>query len=502
VSNALFTFLHRSIFLIFILVTTIIVGLNIFFSRGYHSASQLTPPYFNVITLILAVLLLGLIYKSGYPILNFLKRIPIKYAVPVLLAVSVYLQLTIVELLSVNLSWDFGEVVKNADIVLQGGELSDYFTKYPNNIFLVCILAVIGSIFTPDLETFQYFNIFVITLSHFLIFRISYKVAGHSVGLISLFASVLYFPYIFYAPIVYTDTISLIFLLIPLNLLIRKDGTFKDHILTIIAASTIFSLGILLKGSLIIFVIAFSLILFLYLRKWKKILFLVPFLILFLLNSLFNLFIYENGIIDKQKVKKYSFPVTHWLMMGQNEERYGKYAAEDVILTDKLLKTTTKDHVKEVHINELKKRIKEKGLSGNIRYSMEKLTHTWTDGTFYSLNKLRRLPEHPENYKQLMDFKSGHIIQSFARIQHLLILVGIAFFAIRTKERNEFYTFSLLSVIGFFFFFILWEARSRYLVSLTPLLIMISCVGYSVLLKQAQSRTREVTISEKKEIEA
>jgi hypothetical protein len=502
VSNALFTFLHRSIFLIFILVTTIIVGLNIFFSRGYHSASQLTPPYFNVITLILAVLLLGLIYKSGYPILNFLKRIPIKYAVPVLLAVSVYLQLTIVELLSVNLSWDFGEVVKNADIVLQGGELSDYFTKYPNNIFLVCILAVIGSIFTPDLETFQYFNIFVITLSHFLIFRISYKVAGHSVGLISLFASVLYFPYIFYAPIVYTDTISLIFLLIPLNLLIRKDGTFKDHILTIIAASTIFSLGILLKGSLIIFVIAFSLILFLYLRKWKKILFLVPFLILFLLNSLFNLFIYENGIIDKQKVKKYSFPVTHWLMMGQNEERYGKYAAEDVILTDKLLKTTTKDHVKEVHINELKKRIKEKGLSGNIRYSMEKLTHTWTDGTFYSLNKLRRLPEHPENYKQLMDFKSGHIIQSFARIQHLLILVGIAFFAIRTKERNEFYTFSLLSVIGFFLFFILWEARSRYLVSLTPLLIMISCVGYSVLLKQAQSRTQEVTISEKKEIEA
>jgi hypothetical protein len=501
VSNALFTFLHRSIFLIFILVTTIIIGLNIFFSRGYHSASQLTPPYFNVITLILAVLLLGLIYKFGYPILNFLKRIPIKYAVPVLLAVSVYLQLTIVELLSVNPSWDFGEVVKNAGVVLQGGELSDYFTKYPNNIFLVCLLVVIGSVFSPDLEIFQYFNIFAITLSHFLIFKISYKIAGHSVGLISLFATVLYFPYIFYAPIVYTDIISLLFLLIPLNLLIRKDGTFKGNILTIFIASIVFSLGMLLKGSLIIFVIAFSLILFLYLKKWMKIMFLVPFLTLFLFNSLFNIFIYENGIINKQKVEKYSFPVTHWLMMGQNKERFGKYAAEDVILTDKLLKTTTKDHVKEIHINELKKRIKEKGLSGNIRYSMEKLTHTWTDGTFYSLNKIRRLPEHPENYKQLMDFKSGHIIQSFARIQHLLILAGIVLFAIRTKERNEFYTFSLLSVIGFFFFFILWEARSRYLVSLTPLLIMISCVGYSVLLKQAQSRTREVTISEKKEIE-
>jgi hypothetical protein len=93
------------------------------------------------------------------------------------------------------------------------------------------------------------------------------------------------------------------------------------------------------------------------------------------------------------------------------------------------------------------------------------------------LNKLKRIPVKPDNYTSLVDAKSGDLIQGYARIQHIMILVGL-FFLVRTKEKNQFLTFAMLSVIGFFLFSIIWEARSRYLVSLTPLLILLSCIGY------------------------
>jgi 4-amino-4-deoxy-L-arabinose transferase-like glycosyltransferase len=489
-----FTFLHNCIFIIFFMVILLIFGLNVFFSRGFHSTELPTPSTFNIITFFIAIVLLIIFYKIHSYILEKILKIPTSFLVTILMLTSLSLQLITVHFLSVNPSWDFGEVVRNSRVLLQGGELNDYFIKYPNNIFLVCLLAIVGKVFTSSLITYQLFNIFVILISQYLIYRIANKIGGKLVGLLCLLISVFFFPYIFFAPIVYTDTISLLFLLIPLNLLIRNNGSFRDNALLVITSSIIFSLGMLLKGSLIIFLIAFSLVILLHFNKWKKLMFIVPFLIMFLIINCFNFFIYENGVITQQKIEKYSFPVTHWLMMGQNKERFGKYAAEDVVMTDNLLKNISRDEVIQIHLTELRYRIIEKGWKGNLTYNIEKLAHTWTDGTYYSLNKLKRTPYHPENYKRLIDSNSGYLLQSIARIEHLIILIGIILFAIKVKNRNEFFTFSILSIIGFFFFFILWEARSRYLVSLTPLLIMTSSLGYSVFLKTGLPRRENYTV--------
>jgi hypothetical protein len=488
--KSLFAFFHKSIFIIFILVFIVILSLNIFFSRGFHSTELPTPPEFNFITLFVGVSLSTVIYFFRFKINSLAVIIPSKYTVLILLLISVSLQLLAVKFLSVNPSWDFGEIFRNSQVLVKGGELNEYFTMYPNNIFLVCLLAIVGKIFTSSLITYQLINIFIITLSQYLIFRISSKVVGKSLGILSLLVSVFYFPYIFYSPIVYTDTISLLFLMLPLNILIASNGSFKGNPTAIITASILFSLGTLLKGSLIIFVIAYSLVIFLFFTKWKKSWFLVPFLSFAVVSNLFNYTIYENGIIDQKKVEKLSFPVTHWIMMGQNEVRFGKYAAEDVVMTDQLLHTTSRKKVVNTHLQELLKRIEEKGWQGNLHYNIEKLSHTWTDGTYYSLNKLKRIPFHPENYQRLIDSNSGYLLQSYARIQHLFILVGILFFLLRVRQKSEFFTFAMLSVIGFFFFFILWEARSRYLVSLTPLLIICSCVGYSVLDKKRMKKSQ------------
>ncbi len=476
--HPVFKWLNRLVLIIFLTIIALIVALNIYTNREYQSVELETPSYFNEITAVLAFLIFISMMIFQRRILTFINKLPFKQIVVIcLLIISFLLQLITVWKLNVNPSWDFGTIVKSSIHLVEGQELSEYFIMYPNNILLTCILAVIGKLVTPTLLVFQLFNLFIITISQFLIYRITTKLAGKSVGIISLLMSVIFFPYIFFAPIVYTDTISLIFLLGPLNLLISKQGKMKKDLLTICIVSVIFSAGMILKGSLIIFLIAFSIVLLLYLNSWKKLSFVIPFIILLIVKSLFNFGVYESEIIDKHRVERYSFPVTHWIVMAQNEKKFGKYSAEDFQSTYQLLQANSKDKVKNLHIKELKKRLNEKGLIGNLKFNIEKISHTWTDGTYYSLNKLRRVPVHPENYQHLIDGKSGKLLLGYARVQHLLLLAGLLLI-FKYRKEHEFLTFAMLAVVGFFLFFLIWETRSRYLVSLTPLLIILSCIGY------------------------
>ncbi|MGF3105769.1 hypothetical protein [Rossellomorea sp. DUT-2] len=476
-SSRIFHFLHRFIYYIFFGLILFLVGLNIFMSRGYSTLSVEPPAYFNPITLVIAVLLTLLVFRFRRYLTGFFGKIPPLYGVIVLLGGSLILQLLTIKQLNVHPTWDFGAIVDSAKLFVEKGEIGDYFTIYPNNILLVCILAVIGKLTTPALLIFQLFNVMVITISQYLIFRIASKVAGKAVGMASLLVSILFFPYFFYAPVVYTDTISLIFLLLPLQILINKEGKFRENLLAIMAASIIFAFGMLLKGSLIIFTIAFAIVLFLYMKKWKKLYVFIPFIVLLVVKTLFTSGIYQFGLLDKEIVEKRSMPVTHWMVMGQNKDRFGKYAQTDVDFTTNLLKEHPREEVTEAHLNELKNRLADKGLAGNIAFNIEKIGHTWTDGTYYTLNKLRRYPVHPENFQRLTDYKSGHVVQGYARVQHLLLFFGLLL-ALRFKGNHPFISFATLSIIGFFLFFILWETRSRYLVSLTPLIIMLSCMGY------------------------
>jgi hypothetical protein len=472
-----FHFLHRFIYILFFALILFLVGLNVFMSRGYSTISLETPQYFNVITLILAVTLSVMMFLFRKNLIKLLEKTSKSYTVSILLGLSLLLQTIAIRELSVTPSWDFGAVINSAKLFVESGEIGEYFTIYPNNILLVCILALIGKISTPDLINFQVFNVIVITISQYLIYRIAKRVAGVAVGIASLLVSVLFFPYIFFAPIVYTDTISLIFLLLPLHILVNKKGEFRGHFLIVISASILFSFGMLLKGSLVIFLIAFSIVLFLNQKKWKKLYFIIPFIILLIVKSLFNSSIYQFEILDKVNVEQKSMPLTHWIVMGQNKNKFGKYSQDDVVWTKDLLRKYPREVVSQVHYQELKNRISEKGLMGNISFNIEKIGHTWTDGTYYSLNKLRRIPEHPENFTHLTTQTLGHLIQGYARVQHLMLLIGLLFF-LKLKNKNSFATFAMLSLIGFFLFFIIWETRSRYLVSLTPIIIMMSCMGY------------------------
>lgn len=472
----MFRLLNRTVLYLYILVTSIIVSLNIFFSRGYQSIGLPVSLPFKIATLAGSLIMIALIMAWRGRIISFARKVPERYSLAILLSASVCLQLTAAALFSVHPSWDFGVIVKSARQLTEGEKLGIYFISYPNNIFIVTLLAFLGKLLKPSLIVYICFNIAVITLSQYFIYRIAAKVAGKSMALIGLLAAVLFFPYIFYAPIVYTDTLSLIFLVFPLNLLLDQQGQLRSRVSIILTASAVFAFGVLLKGLLIVFVIAFSLTLLIFLKKWNRLYFIVPLAILLLVQSVFSFCIYGSGIVDRQQVTRYSFPVTHWIVMGQNQPHYGKYLRSDVNHTENLLKTHSRNAVIRIQLNQLRDRITQRGWAGNFHFLVEKLSETWTDGTYYALNVLKRKPVFPKNFQHLIQQPVASIVQGYARIQLLVLMTGVLL-AARSK-RNAFLIFSMLSVIGFFFFLIIWETRSRYLVSLTPLLILLSMIGY------------------------
>ncbi|RYL89310.1 hypothetical protein EWI07_12890 [Sporolactobacillus sp. THM7-4] len=469
--------INNYILFIYTIIIFLLIGLNIFFSRGYQSIGHSASFSFKVSTLFLSAILIVLIFISREKISRFFTTIRTTYALTGLLTASICLQLTAARFLAVHPSWDFGVIVRDATRLAKGGTISDYFIMYPNNLLMVLILALIGKWVIPSLVVYILFNICIITFSHYLIYRIGLKIGGQSAGLVSLTGSVLFLPCIFYAPIVYTDTVSLIFLLFPLNLMMNRKGQFNKHPAAILSASLVFAPGVLLKGLLIIFVIAFSLTLLLSLKKWKKVYAILPFTSLLILQLLFNFYTDQAGLIDQDQVQRYHFPITHWLMMGQNQPHYGKYLQQDVRLTEQLLRTEPRYKVQETHIQVIQNRIRERGWTGNLRFTIEKISQTWTDGTFYTLNVLKRHPLYPQITGLLFHNPGEVLVQGYARIQLLVILTGLLA-VVRLKKQSECFTFAMLSVIGFFFFLIIWETRSRYLVSLSPLLILLSTLGY------------------------
>ncbi|MEH7179417.1 ArnT family glycosyltransferase [Neobacillus vireti] len=481
--NKVTLWLEKFIYTIFAFLILIIMILNILNSSSFDTLSFQAPKYFNTYTIILSITLILFLFLLRKLLTRTLRNINTKKIVIPLLLTSIVLQILVLKYLNINPSWDFGILVDESKHLLQTGKLVSYFEFYPNNVFAVCLMAFLGKIFSPNLLVYQVINLILITISQYMIYLLGTKVGSKEIGLYGFILGIFFFPYIFYSPIVYTDTISLPFLLVPMLILaMKKNHSFRYNVILLILSSVIMSFGVLLKGSMIVFMIALSITLFIHMKNWKKSLAILPILLFFVVKTLFNSWIFDSNILDKNNVDKYRFPITHWFLMGQNDQSHGMFNDTDFRYTLNNIQEKPREELIKFHVTESKKRIKSRGLMGNVSFISKKLTSTWADGTYFSLNKLSRNPIIPSNFQALTDGKSGILLLGYARIQHLLLLGGVLFFSFfhwKTERRNnDFFTFAMISLIGFFFFFLLWETRSRYIVSLTPVLIILSSIGY------------------------
>ncbi len=399
------------------------------------------------------------------------------------------IQLLFAYFFAVRPSWDFGCVHFGAmDHVLKVQSIyqNQYFYQYGNNIpitmlfiFLYKLVHFFG--FSQFLFFGIGFNILCIDIALFYMYRFICEYFSKEQSRIFLILTLSFTPFITYAPIFYTDTISLPFAVGGIYYLFHYFNT-SHELRFLMISGLLLGVGCCLKFSLFVIVIAICIYLFFQqeIKSPKRVFKIVTvlFVMIFLPIVLLNVFITVR--FDSKQQELYAFPLTHWIMMGL--KGVGGYNDQDVNFT---LSYKGKEKREEANIqeiqNRLKKMMKEKKL---LSFYTQKAIYTWGDGTYFAPAKLEREPLYSYKIKDYFLYSNhgkNKFYHAVAQTQHifmlLFIILGLIFSSYLDKRQRDLQILLNIIIFGAFLFLLLWEARSRYLVNFIPILLLSCYLG-------------------------
>ncbi len=321
---------------------------------------------------------------------------------------------------------------------------------------------------------------------YWLIHRHFGLVSATWASLLMLFMTPLYM----YVPIVYTDTLVMIFPILGLILYdLFYHSTDRRRYVYLILLGLVLSIGVLVKTNAIILVVA---ILIHYLmmnpmKRWIQLLIgiALPF---FIVNT-----IYQSRISPLYPTEKseLGFPMTHWVMMGLDGN--GGYFHEDAEYTNSLkLEGLTNDQIKDIHLDRIKQQLSEYGVRGFLNHLHQKMNFTWAEGTYFIPEKLSRQPIETNVYQAYVFGDKNHpylyAVQAIQLVMlGLMTISGVYLF----KNRHAFVHVMAITLFGNFLFLLIWETRSRYLVLYLPLMMMLCTYAMASLNKNSMKGSRE-----------
>lgn len=440
------------------------------------------------IVLIFSLIIFGsmnyLIYKFIKNKLNNLRLFRF-----ILIIIMFILQFVFAYLFVVTPSWDFGTVYNSAIIsTMQNSSIEqhDYLYYHPNNIGITLLLRIYFSVF--KLFGFYHWNflaillnIFLIDLAIYYLYRLVKMFFSERKATYFLLVTLFYTPFITYVPIFYTDTFSMPFIISGIYYYFKFDNSHNKS-LWLLLSGLMIGLGTCIKFTSIFVLIAmliYQLIKFhrdkflVVLKKMMIIIlgFLIPYLLLQL---------YINCTFNSAKMERLSFPKTHYIMMGL--KGIGGYDADDQDFTGKFYGISAKE---KANIDVIKKRISNKIKDGSlVQFYINKIVYVWGDGSFFAPDKLKRLPNYNFRIKEYILFSKSnknYVYQLIAQCQLMMLLLffvlGILFRNYLDVQKRNLYLLLNIIIFGLFVFFMLWEARSRYIVNFIPVLLFTCYLG-------------------------
>lgn len=443
----------------------------------------------NIVIILTGIVIFGIILFFIYKLLSKRSKNSNVKIIAITFIILITIQILFAIWFYVKPSWDFGSVYYAAVDSAQGKEaISDvsYFYQYSNNIALAIGLKYvykIASLF--GIENFISVgivsNIMCIDIAILFTYLTAKHIFGQKKALFAFFIMCIMTPIITYVPIFYTDTISMPFIILPiyLDIIAGKTDNKKKKILYYTLAGIFITMGMLLKFTAVIILIALFITKILFAKRLNDIYsiayIIVPVIVLF---GLWNLM--QSKLFDEAKLDKEQFPYTHWVMMGLTDK--GGYCEEDVEYT---FKFDTKQQKQEGNIKVIKERLKNYIDSNKlIEFYTNKLVYTWGDGTYFAPEKLGRNVQNFGIYHEFIlnsgKYKDYYLY--FSQIEHMTIMVLILFSAIVTLINKSItldkYKFCfLLSVFGLILFLLIWETRSRYIINYIPIFILLASYG-------------------------
>ena len=457
--------------------------------------SNITLLFFDI----LAVLILSIIWKmSGRHLSKFIDKYGTGFIVfcsMILFLVQVYICYNIYFLSG----WDVGYVIAVARASIAERPLNNaysYFSRYPNNILILWIFTKIlkinidfGILDTANgLMAIITLNCIISTLSSILVYKCTEKLTNKKWA---IFAWIVYFLLIGTSPwlvITYSDSLAL-FLPILIFYIYTRDLKGKYYLLKWFFIGIISFLGYHIKPQVIIIFIAIvivEILRFIFLTnnmKKKKIFTLVILIFTFFLSSVIFKTICKDTKLIINAERKFGF--AHFAMMGLNFKTTGIYNQDDVNFSGKYATLSERN---KANITVIKERLNNYGVSGYIKFLVQKTLVNYGDGTFaWSLEGGFYKEKYDDKnawispilkscyYNDGKNYNKTSTFEQAVWIGIILSMLGSIF--IHKHSIDNKIAVLMLTVMGLTVFVLLFEARARYLYIYSPIYIVLCTLG-------------------------
>lgn len=395
--------------------------------------------------------------------------------------------------------WDVEWVMTAAEAVAHGEsmeEFEEYFSTYPNNLFLVWLYGAIIRIFQWININYKMgillFQCILSWITGLLLFDTTKQILKSRSA--AWFAWIMYIILIGMSPwvsIPYSDSIGLVFPISILWFWLRMEKNVENRkwqyavVIGLLTAT-----GYRIKPQIVIITIAICIIFSLdnILKNMKAFLRIMGSLIV---GMLVALLITSTCIstIDITIDSDSTFGMTHFLMMGLNysegESGNGVWNSEDVKYSRSFSNAKKR---KEGNLQVASERVKEMGMTGMAHLMRRKILTDYNDGTFcwggegvffgetlstknhFFASFLRNV--YYGKIREGRYFKWFYNSELAIWLAVLLLGTGGIFY----KNKKEL-TIVMLAIIGLTIFELIFEARARYLYTYVPLYIILAAAG-------------------------
>ena len=314
-------------------------------------------------------------------------------------------------------------------------------------------------------------------------YLISKKVLDNKKAMMFLIISIFTTPIYMYCAIYYNDSMAMIITVLIVYMLFisskyrKKNITKKKQVFINILLGILVFIGMKIKMTSIFVIIAY--LVYMVLNKENKQI-IKPCIIVIITILVLNLgykIIINNTLLEDEKLREMNMPIYHSIMMGLKNR--GGYNQEDDEFSSL---QSTYELRKKANINEINRRLKNyNGLSFQ-KHINSKIIYTWGDGTYFGPEKIRRDPVNRNILHDvyLANGKYSRYYKYIPQIMHFSMIILIileAIYIMKKKEYNQKSFIGIITMFGFFIFLLIWETRSRYLLSGLPIFIMTSIEG-------------------------
>lgn len=416
----------------------------------------------------------------------------ILFTIQLRLAISIYL----------FPGWDVDAVLKNAFGVADGSVDAidpDYFTKYPNNIMLVLILAQFSKIVlalgaTDLLLASVVLNAAVLLAGVLLTYLVARRLAGAGTAILTLVPSTVFLVVSPWIAVPYSDSFGLLFpvLLLYLYLIARNATRCWSRLLVWSLIGFVGLVGFNIKPTVIFVLIAIVLV-FLTSTVLVRSTLREKAVALGLVGAALGVFaagssavtqIQQNSPVISFDVTNNpkAFPLTHFLKMGATG--YGAFTQTDVWETADI---KDPDERFQNGLDVYAQRVQAMGPAGYADFLARKAIWTFGDGTFHMWTEgVVKSQDDPfiskdPTSRSIQDYlwaKGEHFPFTMGVWQSFWLVIILLTAAPLVLRGGKLFTgpsaIMRLSLLALFLFLLLFETRSRYLYLYLPFFILLA----------------------------